>query len=258
MATIQPGRFVWFDYISNESKKAQAFFGELFHWKAKDVPMAQGSYTMIALGDDTIGGYTAPPPGAPAQAHWLAYLQTPSAKDTAAKVKSAGGTVMKEPFAVADVGTMAVVSDPLGAAFALWQPATPSPTGGDYSGKDGSWVWNELYTDDVEKAIAFYKAVGSFEAETMTMGGGGPGPDRYDVLKSDGKGRAGIMKLAGVPAMWMPYVKVANTDAIVDKAKKLGATFKMPAETIPNVGRLAVMQDPQGAALGILQPDPNM
>jgi hypothetical protein len=56
--------------------------------------------------------------------------------------------------------------------------------------------------------------------------------------------------------MWMPYVKVANTDATVAKAKELGATLQMPAETVPNVGRLAVFVDPLGAPLGILQPSP--
>lgn len=70
MATIPTGRFVWFDYVSNEARKAQGFFGELFHWKTKDVPMPGGmSYTMIALGDAAIGGYTQPPP---ANTHWLA------------------------------------------------------------------------------------------------------------------------------------------------------------------------------------------
>jgi len=139
--------------------------------------------------------------------------------------------------------------------LALWQPTKVEGTG-DYKGIDGSWVWNELYTDDPDKAVTFYKAIGGFEVETMKMGGDGKGPDRYEIIKSDGKGRGGIMKMPGVPTSWMPYVKVANTDAIVEKAKRLGATFKMPAETIPNVGRLAVLIDPLGAPLGILQPAP--
>lgn len=216
--------------------------------------MPQGSYTMIALGNDTIGGYMKPPQGAPQQAHWLSHLQVANAQEIASKVKALGGKIAKEPFKVGDVGTMAIVVDPLGAAFALWQPNKPEGTG-DYKGTDGSFIWNELYTDDPDRSIEFYKAIGGFEVERMKMSGG-PGPNRYDILNSDGKGRAGIMKLAGVPPMWMPYVKVANTDATVDRAKKLGATFMNPAETIPNVGRLAVMSDPQGAPLGILQPSP--
>jgi len=255
--TIKPGRFVWFEYISSDENKAQAFYGELFHWKTKPLPLPQGSYTMIALGDETMGGYVKTPPGAPAHAHWLPHLQVQNAQETATKIKSLGGKVAKEPFKVGDVGTMAVVTDPLGAAFALWQPNNPPPGSGDYSGKDGGWVWNELYSDDPDRSIAFYRAIGGFEHERM-QGGRDAGPDRYDILNSDGKGRAGVMKLSGVPAMWMPYIKVANADATVAQAKKLGATIKNGPESIPNVGRIAVISDPLGAVFGILQPAPGM
>jgi predicted enzyme related to lactoylglutathione lyase len=257
MPTIPTGKFVWFEYVSKDSKKAQAFFGELFHWKAKDAPMAQSSYTMIALGDDTIGGYLPPFANGPQQPYWLSHLQVANVQDSASKVKQLGGEIVKEPFKVADIGTMAVVTDPLGGIFALWQFAKLEDAGaGDYKGLDGSWLWNELYTADPDKSVAFYKAVGGFEVETMKQEGAGPGPDRYEILKSDGKGRGGIMKLAGLPQMWMPYVKVANTDATVERAKQLGATFKVAAETIPKVGRIAVLADPLGVPLGILQPSP--
>ena len=246
---------MWFEYVSNDERKAQAFYGELFHWKTKEMPMPQGAYTMIALGNDTIGGYLKPFAGGPEHAHWLAHLQVANVQNTAKQVKSLGGKIVKEPWRIGDVGTMAVVSDPQGAVFALWQPTKPEGSG-DYKGTEGSFVWNELYTNDPDKAVTFYKSIGGFEVETMKMGGGGPGPDRYEQLKSDGKGRGGIMKLAGVPTNWMPYVKVANVDTTVDKAKRLGATFKLPAETIPNVGRLAVFIDPIGAPCGILQPSP--
>jgi predicted enzyme related to lactoylglutathione lyase len=257
MATIPTGRFVWFEYVSKDDKKAQAFFGELFHWKTKDMPMPNGSkYTQIMLGNEQIGGYLPSPPGGPDHAHWLAHLQVTNAAEAANKVKSLGGRIAKEPTKMGDFGTMAVVIDPFGAPFALWQPAQPEGTG-DYKGTEGSFVWNELYAPDVDKAVSFYKQIGGFEVEQMKSNGG-PGPSRYDILKSDGKGRAGIMKMEGVPPMWMPYVKVANTDQIVDKAKRLGATSKHPAETIPNVGRLAVVADPLGALIGILQPAPGM
>ena len=255
MKTIPTGRFVWFEYVSNEDTKAQGFFGELFGWKTKATPMPQGTYTMIALGDSSIGGYVKPPPEASGHAHWLAHLQVTSARDTANKVTSLGGKVTKQPFKLGEAGTMAVVTDPLGGGFALWQPAKPEDAGGDYKGTDGSWIWNELYTLDPDRSVAFYKAIGGFEVETMKTDSG-PGPSRYEILKADGKGQAGVMKMPGVPQMWMPYVKVADADATVARAKKLGATFRMEAETIPNVGRLAVLLDPQGAPLGILKPSP--
>jgi predicted enzyme related to lactoylglutathione lyase len=256
MATTNgPGKFVWFEYLTKDERKAQSFFGELFNWKTKEVPMPQGKYTMIALGNDTIGGFSTPPPGLPPQVHWLTHMQVTNVQEIVNKVKGNGGRILKEPYKVGDQGMMSIAIDPMGAVFALWQPTKVEGTG-DYRGTDGSFVWNELYTDDPDKSLAFYKTIGGFTVERMTSPGSGPGPDRYDVLKSEGKSRAGVMKMAGVPPMWMPYVKVSNADQTVERAKKLGATFKHPAETIPNVGRLAVMMDPQGAPLGILQPSP--
>jgi predicted enzyme related to lactoylglutathione lyase len=111
-----------------------------------------------------------------------------------------------------------------------------------------------LCSSDPGRSVAFYEAVGGFERETMKMKASGGGPDRYEILKSDGKRRAGIMSLAGTPPYWMPYVKVANTDATVAKAKKLGAEVKS-VETVPSIGRLAVFIDPRGAPVGILQPE---
>ncbi|MGE0872137.1 MAG: VOC family protein [Kofleriaceae bacterium] len=256
MAMIPTGRFVWCEYVSKDERKAQAFFGELFNWKTKQAPMPNGTYSMIEHGGRTIGGYLQPVAGGMLHPHWMPHLQVTSAKDTATRAKAAGGKVVKEPFKVGEVGMMAVIHDPFGAELALWQPARPEDADDDYKGLDGTWVWNELYANDIDRTVAFYKTIAGFEVERMSTQGGGPGPDRYELLKSDGKARAGVMTLAGVPQMWMPYVKVADSDATVEKAKRLGATIKMPPETMAGVGRLAVIIDPMGAPLGLLKPSP--
>ena len=126
--TIPTGKFVWFDYVSKDPAKAQGFFGELFNWKTREVPMPQGAYTMIASGEKTIGGYMAPPEGAPAGSHWLPHLQVASAADTAVKITSLGGKIRMAPFKIGEFGTMAVVADKRDATFALWQPAKPEPS----------------------------------------------------------------------------------------------------------------------------------
>src|SRR3954469_21334640 len=94
--TIPTGRFVWFEYVSNDAPKAQGFFGELFGWTTKSVPMPDGAYAMIAAADGkTIGGYGAPPPGmTPPQ--WLPFLLVDSAAKTAPQVKRLGGAVEKD------------------------------------------------------------------------------------------------------------------------------------------------------------------
>jgi len=254
MAKMQTGRFVWFEYSSKDASKAQAFLGELFGWKTKEIQTPGGPYAMIAIGDETIGGYwPAPPPDVPQHAQWISHLQVENAVESAAKVKSLGGQVKMEPMKVGEFGTFAVVQDPTGAIFSLWQPANFEGNT-DYKGKPGFWVWNELVTGDPAKAVAFYKALGGFEEEKMDMGPMGT----YHILNKDGAGRAGVMKtpMAGAPPQWVPYVQVEDPDKIAERAKKLGATLKVPPSDIPGVGRFAVMVDAQGATLGIIKPAP--
>jgi hypothetical protein len=248
--TIPTGRFVWFEYVSTDAKKAQGFFGELFGWSTKEVPMPDGAYTMIAAPDGTtIGGYFAAPEGMPPKAGWLPYLQVQSAAAIADKLKALGGAIMKPPFKVGDFATMAVVADPLGAGFALWQPnkveEAPKPSAGHF-------VWNELTSKDPDASVKFYSQIGGFTSSKMDMGGMGT----YHLLESDGQSRAGIMgqPMPEAPHAWTPYVQVANADQSVDKAKRLGATIVVPPTQIPNVGRFAILVDTQGAATGILQP----
>ncbi len=248
---IATGKFVWFEYVTKEIQKAQGFFGELFGWTTQEMPMPQGSYTMIASEGEMIGGYQSTPAGAPAQAHWLSYLQVESADKSAELARSLGGKIAQRPMQVGDAGTMAVVLDPTGGAFALWQPAKPEGSG-DYKGRPGTWCWNELWTGDPGAAVEFYKRLGGFEEKKMES----PGMGTYHILETDGKGRAGVFKSPApdVPTMWLPYVFVADADKTVERAKKLGASAQVPPTDIPNIGRFAVIIDPQGAALGIIKP----
>jgi predicted enzyme related to lactoylglutathione lyase len=234
-------RFCWFDYMG-DAAKAQGFFGELFGWTKKDVPIGNGhTYTMIALGDETIGGY-----GVGKGKGWLAHLLVDDIKAAAAKVTSLGGKLEVAPMAMGP-GQYAVAADPLGAAFALWQPGKPEE--GKFSEKVGGFCWNELTTSDAEKSVAFYTALAGVEDHPMDMGPMGT----YHVLKSHGADRGGIVK-SPMPTGWLPYVHVAHADDTVAKAKRLGATVLVGPASIPNVGRLAVFADPQGATMGILQP----
>jgi uncharacterized protein len=255
MAKIPTGRFVWFEYSSADATKAQAFYGELFGWKTKEMQVegAPGPYTMIAIGDETIGGYWPPAPGAPPGAYWISHLGVTDAAASAAKVKELGGTVKMEPMKVGDVGTFAVVADPTGAVFSLWAP-TRSEGSGDFKGKPGHWVWNELYTTDPDKAVAFYAGLAGFTDQPMDMGPMGT----YHVLNFDGAGRAGVMKspMPDVPPHWLPYVQVEDVDRVAERAKKLGGEILVAPADIPDVGRFAVLKDNQGGALGILKPSP--
>ena len=215
--TFPSDRFCWFEYVSKDSAKAQGFFGELFNWTTKTVPIGTGTYTLIALGDQTIGAYLPTPDGAPTHAHWLSHLQVESAEATLAKVKAAGGRQLKAPSKMGDVGTWAVVADSVGATFALWQPAKAEAA--EYRGVAGAFCWNELYTDDPAKAVSFYEAIGGLKDAPMDMGPMGT----YHVLKSHGKDRAGIMK-SPMPASRRTGCRTSRSRAPTRPSRRPGSS----------------------------------
>ncbi len=114
----------------------------------------------------------------------------------------------------------------------------------------GRFVWHELHTSDRTKALQFYSKLLPWETKDVTMGPGEP----YSLCLLNGKDHAGITKsMAGpnVPPHWLPYIAVENVDASAEKVKALGGKVMMPPMDIPNVGRFAVVMDPQGAAFAL-------
>jgi predicted enzyme related to lactoylglutathione lyase len=173
-----------------------------------------------------------------------------SADQTATKAKQAGGTVIAEPFDVMEHGRMAVIQDPTGAVFAIWQPN--KHVGATLVNETGAMCWNELLTKDTAKAGTFYKQVFGWTEKPMQ---GLQGP--YTVFENHGAQAAGMMQITPqmgpMPSNWSIYFAVDDTDKATAKAQQLGAKVMMPPTDIPNVGRFAVLQDPQGAMFCIIK-----
>jgi hypothetical protein len=250
-----PGTFCWAELLTGDTDGAKKFYAELLGWTHHDDPIPGGGvYTMLKLGDGDVGALyelmdDLKAAGVPP--HWLGYVTVEDAAATAAKAKQLGGTVLKDAFDIFDIGTMAVLQDPTGAAFALWQPKTH--TGYDYNdARPGTVCWNELATNDVEKAGKFYAELLPWKRTIMDMG-----PVPYTMFMAGEARAAGMMEMteewAGIPPHWMVYFTVDDCDAAAEKAKGLGGEVKVPPTDIPTVGRFAVIQDPQGAVFSIIK-----
>jgi uncharacterized protein len=112
--------FVHVELMTTDVAKAKSFYGKLFNWKLKDMPMAEGTYTMIEVGEGTGGGLMKHPmPGAPSS--WLAYVNVDDVKASTSKAKSLGATVYKDVTEVPGMGWFSVIADPTGAALGIWQ-----------------------------------------------------------------------------------------------------------------------------------------
>jgi len=151
-----------------------------------------------------------------------------------------------------DVGRMAVIQDPTGATFCVWQAKKHSGTG--IVGVDGTLCWADLSTPDPELAGKFYSGLFGW---TLTPGEGKTDTSGYLHIKNGENFIGGIPPSAhrdsNIPSHWLGYIRTSNCDATAGKAKQLGASFVMAPTTFENVGRMAVIADPQGAVFAIFQ-----
>ena len=250
----------WADLATTDKDGARSFYGELFGWEFMDVPTGEPGmeYTMITKNGKTIAGMgelneeqlsSGIPP------HWTTYLAADDLDATLEKVTAAGGTVMVPAMDVMDMGRMAFIADPTGAALGLWQAGTH--TGSELVNEHGTPTWNELMTSDPETAGKFYADVFGYKIDTVPMEHG-----HYSLFMADGNLEgyyaAGMMQLpddmAGAPSNWGLYFAVDDCDATVEAAKSAGATVLAEPFDIEGTGRMAVIQDLQGAVFMVMKP----
>lgn len=243
----EPGTPSWVDIGVPDVEAAVAFYSKLFGWTVADADPAGGGYRMAQLREKFVAGIgPAQDPGPP---RWTTYVTVADADATAAAVKGAGGSVLLEPMDVMDAGRMAVFADPTGAPFSVWQPG--AHIGSQLANEPGSFTWTELNTRDPETAAAFYGAVFGWKAETTTE------PMPYTQFMLGDKSVAGMMDVTGrvpdeVPAQWLVYFAVPDTDAALASTTAGGGTAMVGPVDIPDMGRFAVLTDPQGAVFAVI------
>ncbi len=247
------GRFIWRETMTQDAGKTKAFYGGLFGWSFEDRPMGEmGTYTIIhrekgdAMG---IGGIMqAGPQQKQIPTHWVSYASVPSVDASIAAAKANGGDAPWGPMDVPNVGRMAGIM-----AFDKAMLAVMTPEGPDQAPPArppvGAFCWETLSTSDVDRAKKFWTAVCPWKAST------GAGMPTFSVGEGMENQVADIQTAQGpVPPNWLTFVVVEKIEPSCDKAGALGGKVMMPAMAVPGIGRIAVILDPLGAALGLFEP----
>jgi len=249
MKSYENGTPSWVDLGTADQAKAMEFYAGLFGWDVQDGPPEAGGYRMAMLKDKPVAGLG--PQQNPGTPYWSTYISVDDAAAVTVTVTDLGGSVLVAPMDVMGFGHMAVLADPQGAVFSIWQPGTHKGAG--LVNEPGAFSWCELITTDVTAASGFYASVFGWEAETH----GDPGsPGGYTEFKVSGRSVAGMMAKppnlpAEVPPFWAVYFSVADTDAAVARITELGGTRMMgPTDIEP--GRFAVVADPAGAVFNVI------
>lgn len=242
------GEFIWQDQSSEDVSQAAVFYSTLFGWEVAPGDEQFGGYRECRLDGKKVAALS--PQMQPGPAYWGVYVKAEDAAEIAEKAKTNGGQVVVEPMEIGDFGSMAVISDPTGAALGVWQSG--SHHGFEVRNQPGAACWHELITDDVDAASSFYRAVLGWEARTHgpEVAGG------YREFVIGDRMVGGLMAKppmmpAGAPSFWGVYFAVADVDATVAKAVDLsGRVIVEPRDIAP--GRFATVADSTGAVFNLL------
>ncbi|WP_405986625.1 VOC family protein [Streptomyces sp. NBC_00872] len=237
------GTPTWIELDVHDTRRAAEFYGALFGWEFEAGAAEAGRYTLCLLRGRPVAGLRSaaePTVEKGGSGRWRVYIATDDCDDTAKRVVAAGGTLVEGPQDVGGQGRAALVVDPVGAEFGLWQGR--GRLGCEIVNEPGSLVRNDLTTPDPGPARAFYPAVFDY---TLDGNDDLPDADFSFLRRPDGHEIGGIMGVElGEPSVWKTLFEVADTDAAVARAVAAGGTAGAPSDTI--YARMAEITDPFG------------
>ncbi|MFJ2771941.1 VOC family protein [Streptomyces sp. NPDC087300] len=266
----------WVDAMLPDVAGGKRFYGELFGWTFDE---GEGAGERMSTGEGSgpeRGRYVqAYLDGAPVAALapksdgrmptvWTVYLATPDAAALGERVKAAGGSMIREARPVGPFGTTGLAADPEGAVFGLWQAGTHRGFG--RRGQPGAYCWTEVYARDKRLVDPFYEGVlgyGGFDLDidgvdfrTWSPAGAEPSPGTAiggrSLVPGAGGARGQVRTPAEMPAHFLVYFQVSDTDAAAATVTRLGGRVQEPPDDTP-YGRTAVLMDNQGAVFAVLQ-----
>ena len=247
-----PGTFTWVELATTDQNAAKGFYASLFGWTIDDQPIGPDEvYTMFKIdGRDAAAGCSlraqelllgVPP-------HWNLYIAVANADESAKRAGELGGKVIASAFDVMEAGRMAVIQDPTGVMFCLWQANKSHGIG--IAGVGGTLCWADLNTPDPARAKQFYEGLFGWKITASAND-----PSGYLHLQNGEEYIGGIPPAVylgpKVPPHWLVYFEVDDIEAASAKARGLGAAIHVAPTVVEKVGRMAVLADPQGAAFAL-------
>ncbi len=245
-----PGTFSWTDLNTPDQAAAKSFYGALFGWSFQDMPAGEGIVYSMAHMDGKPVAAISPQPEQQRDAGvpplWNSYVTVESADHAVDRARNLGANVHAPAFDVFDSGRMAVIADPQGAFFMVWEPR--EHIGAGLVNGPGLLSWNELATPDPDGSAGFYTEMFGWSTQPF-----GDMPTQYLVVQtSDGRGNGGIREASDQePTFWLVYFGIDDIHSGVGRAGELGGKTLAEPVDIGGGNKVAVVQDPEGAVFGL-------
>lgn len=249
-----PGKFIFSELVTPDLAGAERFYGALFGWTFRDVPIQRLRYAEALSGGHNVAGLIERPlpPDSPHKPDWLPFISTGGTDATVAAATANGARVLYPARDIAGFGREAVLADPKGAVFAVLQSAGGDPA--DVETPSNDWIWSSLLTPDPQGAGSFYATLFGYQSY--------PAPDtngvHHLIVASGDYSRASINPLPpGLPAnaraRWLRFIRVDDAATIAAKAASLGGNVLVQPHTDREGATVAVIADPSGAVFGVLE-----
>lgn len=238
--TSRKGEIVWVDLVTNDAKASKKFFTGLLGWDFKD----HDAYHLAMSGSKPVTGIIEDKEllAGSKTSYWVVSVSVKNIGKTIKKITSKGGKVVSEPMEIPGRGIVALVEDSQGAFFSLIYNSSGDPKAS--APKNGEWLWAELWTADPKGAVSFYTDVLSISAKPLSDNGA----ENYFILKGDTYDFAGITEtpVKDEDPIWIPVLRVADAEAIANKAVDLGGSILINPVTVSGK-KVALIATPFGA-----------
>ncbi len=243
-----PGKFVWYDLMTNDIPSVKNFYSELFGWEFIETGEPGNDYIVVLHNGDPIGGMFELKDVKAEQRYsqWISYLSVDDLNIAVEYTKRNGGSIYREPFQLPNRGTVAFVFDSQNAVLAFVKSSSGDPK--DDEPVYNEWLWTELWSNDINNSVSFYKGLLNYEHKKFKT----KAENFYHVLEKESEPRAGIVKIPyeDVKPHWMPYIAVEDPSDVIAKVESLGGKVLLGEEGI--VGNTAaIISDPSGAVFTV-------
>jgi predicted enzyme related to lactoylglutathione lyase len=247
------GRIVWRDLLTTTPEETREFYAALFGWEFENPGIDLGfgqpdTYQLIRHEGRLIGGLV----DANMMrrdvniSQWVTVMSVGDIDAAVDRVAREGGEVLTPPTAVGSRGTIAVITGPDGALLGLVETLNGDPP--EAEPEYNEWLWDELWTDDIDGSAAFFGRVAGLRLNTRLAA-----EADYRVLEAGGRPRAGLMPMPfeGEHPVWVNYVRVADPAAIVARVESLGGRVLVDVQERSVGGRAALIAGPSGAGVAL-------
>ena len=246
-ATVRPGMMVWMDLLTEDVRGAANFYRDVFDWQFEF--SEDGSYAYARLDGQPVASIAAYDEEVEnGEGLWLPSISVPDVDAALDLVKSNGGVVLEPAEDLPGRGRYVLIKDPTGAVVMLLRASGGDP---ERSEPVNGWLWAELWTNHVDKAIGFYESVVGYRTVAVKGNTGSV----YQVMGRDQQPHASVVKtpLPDVEPNWLVYLLVENVDATARAVLKAGGKVLLPPQGNDLNYDVAIVADPTGGVFGLQQ-----